>query len=157
MDWNKVKVIIILGVSTVFNFLGILAVPVFCLVGCNIIDYITGLIASRYRDENINSYKSFKGIAKKVCMWLLVVVGCIVDILIKYAAQNMGMDFNIPFIVATIVSVWLITNELISILENMVDIGTPIPPFLLPLIKYIQKTTDKKVEDVIPKEDDDNE
>lgn len=150
---KKIQVIITLVVSTLFNSLGILAVPVFILVGCNLIDYITGLFAAKYREEAVNSYKGMKGIIKKVCQWLLIVVGAMIDYLLQYAAEYMGLGFQIPFIVATVVAVWLITNEMISILENMVDIGTPIPAFLMPLIKYIKKQTETKVNDAIPKEE----
>lgn len=37
--------------SSIMDFFGILAIPVLLMVGCNLIDYITGLIASKYRDE----------------------------------------------------------------------------------------------------------
>lgn len=153
----KIQTTITIVSSIIFNTLGILAVPVFILVGCNVLDYITGLIAAKYREETVNSYKGMKGIAKKVCQWMLIVVGAMIDYLIQYAAEYMGIGLSIPFIVATVVTVWLITNEMISILENMVDIGTPIPTFLMPLIKYIKKQTDSKVNDVISQEDDKEE
>lgn len=161
---TKIKLGIILAFSAIFDALGILAVPVFAMIGCNIIDYVTGLIASKYRQQDINSYKSIRGIAKKVCMWLLVVVGWIMDMLIKYTLVQTGIEINIPCIVATLVAVWITTNEMISILENMVDIGVSIPPFLLPLIKYIRKSADHKIMDALPnddaeegKDDDENE
>lgn len=83
----------------------------------NIIDYGTGLAAAKYREQKISSYKGFRGIAKKVCMWLLVVVGAITDSLITYAAQQAGITLNFGYAVASLVAVWLICNEIISILE----------------------------------------
>lgn len=136
---DKIKAAVIAAVSALMNWLGILAVPVLLMVGCNIIDYITGLAASEYRDEHINSYKGIRGIIKKVCMWLLVIIGAWIDILINYAAEYIGTGFKLPFIVATIVSVWIVVNEMISILENMVDIGVTLPPFLMPLVKRIKQ------------------
>ena len=110
------------------------------MVGCNIIDYITGLMASKYREEQISSYKGIRGITKKVCMWLLVVVGSFIDVIINYAAQYMGIGFKIPFIVATFVAVWIVVNEIISILENIIDIDEKIiPPFLMPIVRRIKK------------------
>ena len=50
------------------SLLGVLAIPVLLVVLCNIIDYATGLMASPYRSQDINSYKSIRGIWKKVCM-----------------------------------------------------------------------------------------
>ena len=141
---DKVKVTVIAVVSALMSWLGILAVPVLLLVGCNIIDYATGLAAVKYRNDNISSYKSIRGIIKKICMWLLVVVGVFMDILIQYAVSTAGIDLAVPFVVATIVAVWLVVNEIISILENMIDIGVKMPPFLLPIVKYIKKQVEDK-------------
>jgi phage-related holin len=41
-----------------------------------------------------------------------------------------------------VVAVWIVCNELISILENMVDIGVDIPAFLMPIVKHIKKTVE---------------
>lgn len=143
---EKVKVIVTVIVSTLMSWLGILAIPVFLLVGCNVLDYFTGLCASKYRDETISSYKGIRGIIKKVCMWMLIVVGSVIDTLLNYAVQSISPDFRLPFIVATVVAVWLIVNEIISILENMVDIGVDMPPFLMPLVKNIKKQVEEKTE-----------
>ena len=141
---EQVQAVVVAVVSALMSWLGILAIPVFLLVGCNIVDYITGLMAAPYRDDgSISSYKGIKGIIKKVCLWLLVLIGAWVDILINYAIECAGVNLTIPFIVATLVAVWLVANEIISILENMIDIGVKIPPFLMPLAKMIKK----KVED----------
>lgn len=142
---EKIKIIIISIVSALMNFMGILAIPVFLLVLCNVIDYITGIAAARYRTEGISSYKGIKGIMKKVCMWLLIVVGAVVDILLGYAAQYTGLAISLPFLVAMVVAVWLLINEIISILENMTDIGIKMPPFLAPLIRNMQKQVENSV------------
>lgn len=141
---NKIKVTVITVISALMSWLGILAVPVFLLVGCNLIDYGTGLAAAKYRNDGISSYKSIRGITKKVCQWLLVVVGAWVDILINYAVECAGIKITIPFIVGTVVAVWLVVNEMISILENMIDIGVAMPPFLLPLVRYMREQTESK-------------
>lgn len=143
---DKVKVTVIAVVSALMSWMGILAVPVLLLVGCNIIDYATGLCAVKYRNDSISSYKSIRGITKKVCMWLLVVVGAFIDVLIQYAVECAGIGLTVPFVVATVVAVWLVVNEIISILENMSDIGVNMPPFLLPLMKYIKKQVEDKAE-----------
>ena len=141
---DKVKVTVIAAMSALMSWLGILAVPVLLLVGCNIIDYATGLWAARYRNDSISSYKSIRGIIKKICMWLLVVVGAFMDILIQYTVSTAGVDLAVPFVVATVVAVWLAVNEIISIFENMIDIGVKMPPFLLPIVRYIKKQVEDK-------------
>lgn len=141
---NKVKAIFIAFFTALAGWLGILAIPVLILVLCNLIDYVTGLVASKYRDQKINSYKSFRGIVKKICMWLLVAVGALFDWLIIYAGETVGVAIPVAFLIACAVAIWLITNEFISILENMKDIGVPIPPFLQPLFNSVQKQVEDK-------------
>jgi toxin secretion/phage lysis holin len=141
---NKVKAIFIAFFTALAGWLGILAIPVLILVLSNLIDYVTGLVASKYRDRKINSYKSFRGIVKKICMWLLVAVGALFDWLIIYAGETVGVSIPVAFLIACVVAIWLITNEFISILENMKDIGVPIPPFLQPLVKNVQKQVEEK-------------
>lgn len=143
---DRVKALFITVFGAIFSALGILAVPVFLLVGCNLIDYFTGIAAAKYREEPVSSYKGIRGIIKKVCMWLLIVVGWMLDVLIQYAATTVGLVLNLPFIVATVVAVWLICNEIISILENMIDMDVDIPPFLLPLVSMIKRQAEEKIE-----------
>ena len=141
---NKVKAIFIAFFTALAGRLGILAIPVLILVLCNLIDYVTGLVASKYRDQKINSYKSFRGIVKKICMWLLVAVGALFDWLIIYSGEAVGVAIPVAFLIACAVAIWLICNEFISILENMKDIGVPIPPFLRPLVNNVQKQVEHK-------------
>lgn len=143
---EKMKITTTAILSTLMSWLGILAVPVLLMVGCNVIDYATGLCAAKYRSESVNSYKGIRGIIKKVCMWLLVLIGAFIDILINYAVECAGIGLTIPFVVATVVAVWLVVNEIISILENMLDIGVDMPPFLLPIVKYIKKQVEEKAD-----------
>jgi toxin secretion/phage lysis holin len=143
---NKVKAWFTAFLSFVASLLGVLAIPVLILVSCNVIDYATGIVASKYRDEKISSYKSFRGIAKKICMWLLVVIGALVDQLLIYAGETVGIILPFTFLVACVVAIWLICNEIISILENISDIGANLPPFLKPLIKNIQKQVENKAD-----------
>ena len=93
------------------SLLGTLYVPVLLMVAANIIDYITGLAPSPYRkDGGISSYKSIRGITKKVAMWLLVVVGAIVDQLIVYTTEQFGWSSPVSFLVSCLVEVWIIYN-----------------------------------------------
>lgn len=137
------------GLTSIF---GILAIPILLLVVCNVVDYITGIAASKFRGQEISSYKGIRGITKKVCMWLLIIVGAIIDELILYSATQFGLVIPITFIVAAIVAVWLIVNELISILENLKDIGVPMPEFIIKLTKNLKSQIETKA-DVIPEDE----
>ena len=131
--------------SVLTSLFGVLAVPILLMVGTNVIDYATGLIAAPKRSEDINSYKSMRGIWKKVCMWLLVAVGAIIDELLLYASGTVGVTLPGSFLVACVVACWIICNEILSILENLKDIGIAMPPFLEPLVKNIKSQTSDKV------------
>ena len=128
------------------SLLGVLAVPVVLMVVCNLIDYSTGLMASKKRSQDINSYKSIRGIKKKICMWLLVVVGAVIDSLITYAGSIVGRDVPLTFLVACIVAIWIICNEIISILENIKDMGVYIPGFLDPLVRNIKSQVENRID-----------
>lgn len=127
-------------------WLGALAVPVYILVLLNVIDYGTGYAAAPYRGEKRNSNKGFRGIAKKVCMWVLVGMGAVLDWLIGYAAATIAITLPFNFLLGSAVAIWLICNEVISILENIGDIGVKVPGFLQTIIEWIQKTTEDKTD-----------
>ena len=140
MNNNVIKAIITAATGFLSSVLGILYIPVLLMVACNLIDYITGLVAAKYRtDGGISSYRSMKGITKKVMMWLLVVVGAIIDEVLAYTSVTLRVAMPFTFLVACIVAIWIICNEIISILENMLDIGVDIPAFLLPMMKNIKR------------------
>lgn len=132
---NYLKAIVIGIGSFLTSILGVLAIPTVLMVASNVTDYITGLIASKFREQDINSYRSMRGIFKKVGMWLLVIVGAILDVLLEYSLANLGIKIPFSFPVASIVEVWITCNEIISNLENIQDIGVNIPGFLKPLVK----------------------
>lgn len=141
---QKIKAIFIIAGSAIFSRFGVLAVPVLLLVVGNVTDYITGILASQYREEQVSSYKGIRGIYKKVGMWILIFVGWIMDMLINYTVQYIGLTIALPYIVATVVAVWLICNEIISILENLIDMDVTIPPFLMPLAQMIKSQVEDK-------------
>ena len=142
---DKIKTILIATCSTLSSLLGTLFIPVILMVTCNVIDYITGLLASGCRGEQVTSSKGLKGIIKKICMWLLVVVGVIIDELLTYAMATTGLPNPFTFLVACVVCIWIICNELISILENIADIGVPLPGFLNRIVNYIKDHTENTI------------
>ena len=150
---DKIKIAFVTAFTALNSVLGTLAVPIYILVATNIIDYVTGIVASVYRGEKVSSEKGFRGIAKKICMWLLVVVGYIIDFLIIEMGHTFHIEIGFTCLVAVAVVFWLLANELISILENIHDIGVPMPPFLMKLVSFIKE----KTEEAIPfsNEDDD--
>lgn len=135
MENNKAW--IIAGASTIVSALGLLVIPLILLLAANLTDYATGIMASYSIGKQITSDESRKGIFKKVSMYMLVVVGFILDIILVYATSSIGIDFMIPNIIACTVAVWLVLNELISITENCLALGIEVP-FLVPLLKLVK-------------------
>ena len=139
---DKIKYTFITVFTAINGFLGSLATPFYILVLTNILDYLTGIGAAVYRGERVSSETGFHGIAKKVCMWLLVLVGYIVDYIIISMGQTMHIEFGFSCLVAAAVVFWLLANELISILENVADIGVPMPAFLMKAVELVKEKTE---------------
>lgn len=144
-DTDKIKIAFVTVFTAVNGWLGALAVPFYFLLLTNIIDYATGIVAAVCRGERVSSDIGFKGIAKKVCMWLLVLAGHIVDFIIVEMGHTMQIEFGVNCLVALAVIFWLLANELISILENISDIGTPLPPFLTKLVEMVKEKSEDSV------------
>jgi len=130
-----------------------LTVPVILLVLAMVLDYATGLMAASHRGNDITSYRSINGIAKKICHLLMVAVGLIMDCLILYCKEIFGLSLPWSFVIAAVIAVWLTVNEVISILENIQDIGVSMPIWLLPLVKNIKS----KVESLSPETEKEDE
>ncbi len=120
-----------------------LAVPLIILFIAMIVDYITG-ITSAYINRELSSKTGLRGIIKKISYIALVVVAMGADYLIYggFSAINIQVDYDLWF--SVLVTIWLIINEMISILENLVKIGVPIPGFLTKLIGKLKTAADKE-------------
>ena len=122
-------------------YMGALAVPIIVLMAMMIIDYLSGM-AVAWSQNNLSSKIGAKGILKKVGYMALIVVAMGVDYLIYsgIAVANIEVGYNMWF--GLLVAVWLIINEMISILENLGKLGVPIPEFLTKIIKRLKSTTE---------------
>ena len=142
---DKTKMMFVAAFTALNGWLGCLAVPFYFLLLTNLIDYTTGIVASVCRGEKVSSNTGFRGIAKKVCMWLLVLVGYIIDYIFAQLGTAMNVTVGFSSLVALAVIFWLMANELISILENISDVGVPMPAFLLKLAQFVKDKTEETV------------
>jgi len=124
-------------------YMGALAVPIIVLMVMMIIDYLSGMSAAWVHGD-LSSKVGAKGIVKKVGYMTLIVVAMGVDYLIYsgIAAANITVNYNMWF--GLLVAVWLIINEMISILENLSKLGVPIPDFLTKIIKRLKNSAERK-------------
>lgn len=84
---------------------------------------------------------------QKVGYIVAVAVGIVADYLISSALVNCGIDLRINYCIGMIVTIWFIINELISILENLSEIGIPLPKFLVSIVKRLKTTVEVKTDE----------
>jgi toxin secretion/phage lysis holin len=142
---NKIKTFFTTTVfGAIYSLFGILAIPMVVLAISNVLDWLTGIMAAKKRGEAITSKLAIFGVFKKVCQWILVFVGFLFDQIISYSVTNFSLEYPFKYLFATLVAVWLILCEFISILENINDIGQPLPVFLMNAIKWLKNNVESK-------------
>ena len=114
------------AISALFSFVfGGVDMFLKVLIAFAIIDYISGVIAAIVKNE-LNSAVGFKGIFKKVCIFLVVAV-----------AHMIGQALEMPS-VRSLACGYYIANEGISILENSAKAGLPIPEKLKQILEQLK-------------------
>ena len=126
-------------------YFNVLLIPLGVLVAVMLIDYITGMAGASYTGK-LNSRVGVMGIVKKAGYLALVAVGMVVDYLISNALVSIGINLQINYCFGMIITVWLIINELISILENLGEMNIPLPQFLVKMIKSLKGTVEDKAD-----------
>ncbi len=117
--------------------------PVILLLAAMILDYITGMTAAWIRSE-LSSKIGAVGILKKLGYMVAVAVAVVVDMLLRVATKRVGVSIGVDNVFALLVSIWLTLNECISILENLDEIGVPVPEFLMKVIRKLQQAAEEK-------------
>ena len=139
-----------IGISAVLAAIGSvcseLAVPFFVLCALMIADYITGMVKS-WQKGTLCSRTGVKGIVKKLCHGLAVVAAIGVDYVIVTISERIGYSINASPFFAMLCTVWLVINECISILENLTEIGVPMPIFLIKIAKRLKNSVEEKGDD----------
>ena len=118
-------------------------VPLIVLLLVMVGDYITGMV-SAYVNKTLCSRCGIRGILKKLSYLMVVCVGIGVDWILHEAASQIGIEYQGTFAVGLLVTIWLVINELISILENLAKIGVPMPAFLKKIIEKLRVSVEKK-------------
>lgn len=97
-----------------------------------IIDYITGLVKAIIK-KRLSSEVGYKGILKKISLFGVIAMANIIDMLL----------FNDVVLLRYGIMLLFLSNEGISILENLVEIGVPIPKSIVNVlvqVKHLSKT-----------------
>ncbi|MBP5288881.1 MAG: phage holin family protein [Clostridia bacterium] len=118
-----------------------LAAPLILLMAVMLIDYVTGM-ARAWITRSFSSRTGLRGIVKKLLYPVLVAVGMTADYLAGDALARAGVSLPLTGVVGLTVTLWLIINELISILENLAGCGVPVPDFLVKLMARLKDSSE---------------
>ena len=140
--WQAVIAVTLGGLSA---YMRMMFVPLVILIAVMIIDYMSGMLKAWGNDE-LSSRVGLRGIVKKLSYLMLVCVAGVVDWLIYSGLRQVGITLNFGFCFGLIVTIWLIINELISILENLEALHVPMPGFLSKIIKHLQTAVEVRAE-----------
>lgn len=136
----------------IMDKLGLLFPAISLLTLLMITDYISGMLASKKEaldHPNNNQYgwnsrKSLIGIYKKAGYIFIILAAVSTDYIIYKFSTQIGIKFEHKTIFGLLVTIWLILNELISILENAGRMGARLPDFLQKVLTELQSNMDKE-------------
>lgn len=114
--WNTIQLIFTGIGGWLGYFLGGWDGLLYALIAFVAIDYVTGVMCA-ISNHTLSSEVGFKGICRKVLIFLLVGIGSILD------ARVIGSGS----VLRTAVIFFYISNEGVSILENAARLGLPVP------------------------------
>lgn len=152
MKENFLQILFATVTGAIVAYLNVLLVPFLVLIIVMIIDYVTGM-AQAYVSHTLNSRIGVVGIIKKISYITAVAVGIVADYLISSALTQVGIDIKINYCIGMIVTIWFIINELISVLENLAEIGIPLPNFLVAIVKRLKVVVENKTDEDKKKDD----
>lgn len=107
-----------------------------------LLDYVTGLVKAGVNGK-ISSGRGFAGLRKKLMYGVMVAMAMTADFVIFYVGHEFGFSDPAQAYFAVLVSFWLILNESISILENLAEIGVPMPEFLVRVFERMKEKVEK--------------
>lgn len=131
--WNAIQLVFAAVGGWLGWFLGGCDGLLYALIAFVVADYVTGVMCAIV-DKKLSSEVGFKGIFKKVLIFLLVGVANILD------AQVIGAGC----VLRTAVIFFYLSNEGVSMLENAGHLGLPIPAKLKEVLEQLHDRTEKE-------------
>ena len=131
--WNWIQIVFAAIGGGIGWFLGGADGFLYALIAFVVIDYITGVMCAIV-DHKLSSEVGFKGIFKKVLIFILVGVGNIIDV------QVLGQ----AGVLRTAVIFFYLSNEGVSLLENAGHLGLPIPAKLKAVLEQLHDRSEKE-------------
>lgn len=131
--WNTIQLAFAAVGGWLGYFLGGCDGLIYALIAFVVIDYITGVMCA-ISDKTLSSEVGFKGICRKVLIFLLVGIGNIIDV------QVLGS----PGVLRTAVIFFYLSNEGVSLLENAAHLGLPVPDAIKTVLEQLHDRSDGK-------------
>ncbi len=131
--WNTIQLIFTAVGGWLGYFLGGCDGLLYALIAFVVIDYITGVMCAII-DRKLSSAVGFKGIFRKVLIFLLVGIANIIDV------QVIGTGA----VLRTAVIFFYISNEGVSLLENAGHLGLPIPEKIKTVLEQLHDRAEKE-------------
>lgn len=131
--WNWIQLALSAFGGVVGWFLGGLDGLLYALLTFVVIDYVTGVMCAIV-DKKLSSKIGFKGIFKKVLIFVMVAIGHIIDINLIGTGS----------VLRTAVIFFYLSNEGISFLENTAHLGLPIPSKLKAVLEQLHDRAEKE-------------
>ena len=145
LNWFKVTISTI--TAAVGAYLGVLGYALIVLLVLMILDYLTGFMASA-SNGTLSSAKGFKGILKKLVYPIVIVVALLIDYIILLFGAQFDVALPITTFFGTLMTLWFIINESISILENAIKLDVKLPRFFKTFLEKMAKHIEDKGEEV---------
>ena len=131
--WNTIQLVFAAVGGWLGYFLGGCDGLLYALIAFVCIDYITGVMCA-ISDKTLSSEVGFRGICRKVLIFLLVGIGNIIDV------QVLGS----PGVLRTAVIFFYLSNEGVSLLENAAHLGLPVPDAIKTVLEQLHDRSDGK-------------
>lgn len=130
--WNTMQIILVAVGGWLGYFLGGCDGLVYALILFVAADYVTGVMCAAV-DKRLSSEIGFKGICKKVFIFVLVGLANILDV------QIIGTGS----VLRTAVIFFYISNEGVSLLENAAHLGLPVPEKLKDILQQLHNRAEE--------------
>lgn len=141
----------LLGASALLGTLATLAeqytVLIVLVAAAIVLDVITGLIRCGATGEKLSSEKGTKGFWKKIMLMASLLFAFFLDVSIPTILDvvNVTLPFQKSLLFGSIVGVYIILNESISICENILKANKmALPKWLKKLLQDAKKEVDEK-------------
>ena len=131
--WTKIQIAVTALGGWLGYFLGGLDGLLIALLVFVALDYVTGVMCA-ISDHKLSSAVGFRGICRKMVIFMLVGIGHILDVHVVGTGSALR----------TAVICFYLSNEGISLLENASHLGLPVPDRLKTILEQIHGRSEKE-------------